>query len=170
MENLFVKNPHKIWNLRKKLEKTLDVKLIQDNEGIHIEGEGINEYGASLVLDAIDIGFNPRVALLLKDPDYMMEKINLKNYVRISRLNTVRGRIIGREGKAKNQLAQLTDCEIVVYDSTIAILGLTEDVDVASKAIRSLIKGSPHTSVFQYLEKARKIKKEKELLGIEDKI
>jgi len=170
MENMFLKNPHKIMNLKKKLEQALGVKITEDNEGLHVEGEEMNEYVASIILDAIDLGFDPRVALVLRDPDYMIEKMNIKNYVRTSRVNTVRGRVIGREGKAKRQLAHLTDCEIVVSDSTIAIIGLTEDVDIASKAIRSLIKGSPHISVFQYIKKFRKIKKEKELLGIQDKL
>ena len=170
MEKIFLRRPERVMNVRKKLEKALKVKIIGSGNEIEIEGEGMDEYDASVVLNAIDIGFNPRVALLLKDPDYMIEKINIKDYVRHSRVSTVKGRLIGREGKAKAQLANLTDCDIVVFDNTIAIIGLTEDVDIASKAIRSLIKGSPHTSVFQYLEKYRKIKKEKELLGIEDKI
>ena len=170
MEKIFLERPERVLNVRKKLEKALNVKIIGDGEEIEVDGEGMYEYTASIVLDAIDMGFNPRVALLLRDPEYMIEKINVKNYVRYSRVSTVKGRLIGKEGKAKNQLANLTDCEIIVFDSTVAIIGLTEDVEIASKAIRSLIKGSPHTSVFQYLEKSRKIKKEKELLGIRDKL
>jgi len=168
MEKIFVERPGNILTIKRKLEKALEVKmeLTADNE-ITVEGDGMNEYLASKVIEAIDIGFDPRIALLLKDPDYIMEKINVKHYVRVSRLNTVKGRLIGRKGKAKNQLSQLTGCYIIIRGNTVMIIGLTEDVDVASKAIRSLIKGSPHSSVFLYLEKARKIRKEKELLGEE---
>jgi len=170
MEKIFVKNPKKILRIIRKLEKSLEVNIsVADNE-IDVEGEGMEEYVASLVIEAIDIGFEPRVALLLRDHEYIMEKINIKGYVRVSRLSTVKGRLIGRKGKAKNQLAHLTGCDIVIKDNTVAVIGLTEDVDVASKAIRSLIKGSPHSSVFAFLEKARKIGKEKEFLDEKDLI
>ena len=170
MEKMILRRPERVLNVRKKLEKALNVKIKGDTDEIEIEGEGMDEYTAAIVLDAIDLGFAPRVALLLRDPEYIIEKINIKNYVRYSRVSTVKGRLIGREGKAKNQLANLTDCDIVIFDNVVVIIGLTEDVDIASKAVRSLIKGSPHTSVYQYLEKFRKIRKEKELLGIQDKL
>jgi ribosomal RNA assembly protein len=165
MEKIFVQYPQKIMRIKKRIEKTLDVKITGIDDEIDVEGEGENEYVASMVIGAIDIGFDSRVALLLQDPEYIIEKINLKSYVKPSRMSTVKGRLIGRKGKAKNRLAQLTGCDIVIKNHTVVILGLTNDVDIASKAVRSLIKGSPHSSVFAFLEKSRKIGKERELLG-----
>jgi ribosomal RNA assembly protein len=165
MEKIFLKYPGKIMKIKRKLEKALDIKISKIGEEIVIEGEGMQEFEALQVLEAIDVNFHTKVALLLRDPDYIFEKINLKDYVRQSRLSTIKSRIIGTKGNTKREMSILTDCEIIINDNTVYIIGLTDDANIASKAIRSLIKGSTHSSVYAFLEKARRIRKEHELLG-----
>ncbi len=137
---------------RKKLEKRLQVKLILEKEDVIVSGEAFPEYIGSKVLHAIDLGFDTESALLLSSEDYMLELINLKSYVRPSRIRQVKGRVIGEKGKAKKVISELAECDMVVKDNTVALLGKTENVALASKAVRLLIGGSPHASVYTFLE------------------
>jgi len=138
---------------QKKLEKELQVKLMIEKENVVISGEAFPQYIASKVLRAIDFGFDAESALLLSGEDYMLEIINLKSYVRPSRLKQVKGRIIGEKGKAKRVISELTECDIVIKDNIVALLGRTENIVLASKAVRLLVGGSPHASVYTFLEK-----------------
>ncbi len=162
MEKVFVTNLRKIKKAKKDLEKTLHVKLTVLDDGIEIEGkegEAFSEYIAGLVLESLDYGFDMSSALFLKNENYMLEKINLKDHVRSSRVRTVLGRVIGERGRTKEIIAEMTGCFISIQDSTIAIIGDTEDVALAVHALRSLINGSPHAKVYAYLERNRKLKK-----------
>jgi len=138
---------------QKKLEKNLQVELTFEKDNVIISGEAFPEYIASKVLRAIDFGFDVESALLLSGEDYMLEIINLKSYVRPSRLKQVKGRIIGEKGRAKKVISELTECDMVIKDNTVALLGRTENITLASKAVRLLISGSPHASVYTFLEK-----------------
>lgn len=136
-----------------KLEKRLKVKLTLEKESLDISGEAFPEYMASKILQAIDLGFDSESALLLLNEDYMLELINLKKYVRPSRLKQVKGRVIGEKGKAKKVISELAECDMVIKDNTVALLGEIENTALASKAVRLLIKGYPHASIYAFLEK-----------------
>ena len=45
---------------------------------------------------------------------------------------------------------------ICVYGKTVGIIGNHENLFLAKKAVESLLSGSPHSSVFKYLERKRK--------------
>jgi len=162
MERIFIENLGKIKNLKKKLETALKIKINITKEAVEIQGkdvEGYSEYIAGLVLKALDMGFSLDAALMLKNEDYMLEKINLKKHLRPSRLKTVKGRIIGEKGRTKELISELTDCAIAIKDYDIGIIGKTADVDIARHALISLIQGAPHSHVYSYLEKSRKLRK-----------
>jgi len=153
----------RLKKFKNQIQNELHVKITIEGENAEIEGEGINEYTALSVIGALNLGFDFNVAISLKDEDFMMEKLNLKRYVKPSRLTTIKGRIIGLGGKTKRIIAGLSDCEIALKDNIVAIIGKTSDVDICARAIRSLIQGSPHSSVYAFLEKSRKIKKEEDI-------
>ena len=71
-------------------------------------------------------------------------------------LERIKGRIIGASGKARDQLEQLTDTFICVYGKTISIIGESSKVNLARRAIESLLNGSPHSNVYKWLEKKRR--------------
>jgi ribosomal RNA assembly protein len=158
----------RLKRFRRQIEKALDVEITFEGDTAKIEGDSFGEYTALSVIEALNYGFDLATAMQLKHEDYMMEKINLKQLARPSRLSTIKGRIIGLKGKTKKLIAQLSDCEIAVKDSIIAIIGATSDVDVVLRALKSLIQGSPHSSIYAFLEKNRKIRKEKVDLDEED--
>lgn len=152
--------------VKQELEELTSTKLdIDSKEGdVVIQGEdSIKMYALKEVIKAIGRGFNPEIARLLLKQDYVLEIIPLLDYLKKSHLERVKGRVIGAGGKARNTIERLTDTFIVVYGKTISILGESEGVVAAKKAIESLIAGSPHANVYKWLEKNRKKMKEKQI-------
>lgn len=158
MEKIFLASSQirKILVNKKRLEKELNVDIISGRNFIQVQGNALEEYDALQVLRAIDFNFDINVCLLLKDPEYMLQTIQIKDYTKKSlrRLNQVKARVIGEKGRALKNISQLSDCAIKLHDSTVAILGRTNDVELAASAIVSLIKGSEHSNVYARLERA----------------
>ena len=109
------------------------------------------------IVKAIGRGFEPEIAMLLADEENEFRLIDLKEYVGKSKnaLIRIRGRIIGREGKAKNIIEDYTDTHIVIYGKTVAIIGRSDKVDAAAKAVEMLASGSRHGSVYKMLESGK---------------
>ncbi|WP_421909594.1 KH domain-containing protein [Methanolacinia petrolearia] len=146
---------------KRKIEKETQTVISVDSEDglVTIDGED-----APLVLKAADIitainrGFSPKRSFcLLEDENMMLDIIDLtaacKNPKQMER---VRGRIIGKAGKAREQIEDMTGAEISVLGKTVAIIGGIEQVKTARHAIEMLIEGMPHESVFTYLDKKKK--------------
>jgi ribosomal RNA assembly protein len=115
---------------------------------------------------AIGRGFSPERAFRLFDEDNTLDIIDLhdffgKNEAEIRRVD---GRIIGREGKTRRILEELTGTAISVSGHTVSIIGGYEAVTMAKDALEKLIKGRPHGTVYKFLRRRRQeIKKEKAL-------
>lgn len=157
--------------IKKEIEEETKTKLtIDSNEGdVFVKGEdALGLYIAREVIKAISRGFNPEIALLLLKQDYVFEVINLSDYAGKSKDNLLRlkGRVIGKEGKARRVIEELTNCYICVYGKTISVIGLTEHVGVAKQAIDMLLRGNTHANVYKFLEKKRREFKKREILEI----
>lgn len=162
----------KIGSIKKEIENATKTKIkVDSKEGdVFIKGEdGLGLYTASEVIKAIGRGFNPDVSLLLLKPEYSFDVIDLSDYAGKSKNSLIRikGRIIGREGKSRKLIEQLTDTYISVYGKTVAIIGETVSVQIARDAIESISQGSPHSKVYRWLEKKRIELKRAYLLGEE---
>lgn len=145
--------------IKKKIEQTLGVVLtIDSQEGdITIQGEDAMQlYTGRDIIRAIGRGFNPEIGLLLLKQDYCFELIDMTTYVKENHLVRIKGRIIGKEGKARTVLEELTETFISVYGKTIGIIGELENVQHCKRAIESLLQGAPHAVVYKWLEKRRK--------------
>ena len=144
---------------KKQIESATNIKLkIDSKEGdVFLEGEdALGLYSAREVVKAIGRGFNPEIALLLLKPDYMFEMLNMLDYVKSKNsIIRLKGRVIGAEGRSRKTIEELTETYISVYGKTIGIIGFSENVTIAKKAIESLLSGSPHSSVYKWLEKRR---------------
>jgi len=147
---------------RKYLEKRLKVSLEVDSQSGLVEmtneEEAINEIRAMEIIKAIGRGFSPERALkLLEDDDMILDLIDLSEVADTpEKLARIRGRIIGREGKAREQMENMTGAEISVYGKTVAIISMPDQTNDAHTAISMLINGSEHTTVFNYLDRKRK--------------
>ncbi|WP_289460329.1 KH domain-containing protein, partial [Klebsiella pneumoniae] len=83
-----------------------------------------------------------------KNEDFILEKIPIKSHSRRANLSQVRGRIIGTKRRALDQLEGLTNCQIILHDNTLGIIGDIQDVKKASFALKKLIRGSNHSKVY----------------------
>ena len=75
METLPFDNITELRRSKKELEDKLRIKIVINGKQVTFSGEAMDEYEASVVLDAISIGFPSHTALLLTDENYLFEKI-----------------------------------------------------------------------------------------------
>jgi ribosomal RNA assembly protein len=123
-------------------------------------------FRAKEVVTAIGRGFSPEHAVrLLKEEDAVLEVIDLREIVGKSQSDQKRlkGRIIGKEGKTRRIIEELTGAEVSVYGHTISVVGDMDQAAVATEAIWMLIKGSQHRTVYRFLHKKKRELKKKRL-------
>jgi ribosomal RNA assembly protein len=151
--------------------------LIQSQSGVVeiIPREGSDDPTTILrardVVVAIARGFSPDRALTLIDDDIVLDMIDLretfgKNEHDIARM---KGRVIGREGKIRRLIEEMTDAKISVYGHTIAMLGEYERVTAAREAIELLLKGKQHSTVYKLLRKIKRESKKRDTLELWEK-
>jgi len=150
-------------SVRRRIEEALGVKLRVDSRSGDVEialrdGEGdvSKLYQALNVVRAIGRGFSPERAFRLFDEDMLLDVIDLREYVGKSEnaLRRVKGRIIGRDGKTRRLIEELTGVYVSVYGHTVSLIGGFDQLLVAREAVTKLIKGSQHKTVYNYLFRA----------------
>jgi len=120
------------------------------------------------VVVAIARGFSPQRALKLVDDDIVLDVIDLRetfgrNERDIARL---KGRVIGRDGKIRRLIEEMTNAQVSVYGHTISMLGEFETVNAAREAIELLLKGKQHYTVYKLLRKIKNESKKRESLEL----
>ena len=158
----------KSGEVKKNIEDATKTKIIVDSkEGdIFINGkDALGLYTCREVIRSVGRGFNPDVALLLLKQDYVFELISLNEYTGKSKntLLRIKGRVIGREGKSRKLIEDLSEAYVSVYGKTIAIIGLPEAASMAKRAVEALLRGSTHANVYKWLERRRREIKRKRI-------
>ena len=151
--------------IKKKLEEETKTKInINSKEGdVTVTGEdAVLLYSTRDIIKAIGRGFNPETAMLLLKQDYAFEVINLPDFDKPTQFRRIKGRIIGREGKSRKLIEEYTETSISVFGKTVSLIGRSDTASVARRAIEMLIKGSPHSNVYRWLEKMRREVKRRE--------
>lgn len=148
--------------VKKKIQRLTKTKLIIDSkEGdVTVESEdSFAAYNTQLIIKAIGRGFNPNIALLLTKEDYSFEVIDITEFAGKSKkkLQRIKARIIGTEGKAWKTVERLTGCHLVVYGKTVSIIGHAEVIELARQAVEDLLKGAPHSNVYKFVQDKRKL-------------
>ena len=110
---------------------------------------------ARYIVKAVGRGFNPEIALKLTDDEVLLEIINLPDYVGKSKKAILRqkGRIIGKDGRTRDIITDMTGVDISIYGKTVAIIGDMEHIHLAKEAVEMILNGSRHKSVYAFLEK-----------------
>ena len=156
---------------KRRLEAAYKVLLSIDSESGAVEialspdAEDVTVlFTVQSIVNAIGRGFSPSRAERLAEEGYSLLVIDLTEYVGTSKnaIARVKGRIIGRNGRSRALLEELTESLISVYGRTVALIGRVEDLDVAKEAVLMLVKGAFHKTVWNFLYNfRRKIKKER---------
>ena len=154
--------------IKKEIEEKTQTKLEIDSDAgeVFIDGEdGLSVFNAKEVVQAIGRGFNPKIAMMILKGDHVFEIINIKDFGKTQNaVQRLKGRVIGEDGRSRKTIEDLTESYISVYGKTISIIGEPESCADAKQAIISILRGAPHSSVYKWLEKKRKLKKQEQML------
>ena len=155
--------------VKKDIESNTKTKIkIDSQEGdIFVYGkDALGLFTAREVIRSIGKGFNPEIAKLLLKQDYVFEVIGLKEFTGKSKntLLRLKGRVIGKDGKSRRLIEELSESYISVYGKFISIIGLPESVSMAKRACEALLRGSTHANVYRWLEKKRRELKRKRIM------
>ena len=159
-------------NVKSIIERKLSVNLHIDSKDGTVEITSSPKgddptvlFRAKEVVGAIGRGFAPENAFkLLDDNDVLFEIIDLRDIVgrSPSDLKRLKGRVIGKEGKTRRIIEELSEAKISIFGHTISIIGYPDQSSIAREAVKMLIRGSLHGTVYRFLHKKRReLKKQK---------
>ncbi len=147
--------------VKEEIERRGKVKLSFDSEGGEVwitSGEDpLSTLKVKNVLRAIGRGFSPEKAFRLFEDDQYLEVINLADYVNSEKaMVRLKGRVIGERGRTRETIETVSGVHVSVYGKTVALIGELEKLQVAKRAIEMLLEGAKHSTVYRFLERARK--------------
>lgn len=171
-----VKIPHeRIKALRGDADATLQMLMLRmkvsmtvdEDGGVELDGEPIDEFFAKEVVRAIGRGFEPRIALKLLKDDYAFHLIDLRDFAyKPDQMARIKGRVIGEKGKAKKIIEEEGEVDLAIYGHTVGIIGSLDVIGTATDAVFKLIEGKPHSAVYLYLEKIKRKRKQEEMVEL----
>ena len=143
------------------IEEAAEVELTIDSENgaVKIEsvGDSVKGMTASDIVKAIGRGFAPEEALTLLDDELrMFDVIDIERAARNDNdLRRQKGRLIGEGGRTRELMEELTGASVVIYGSTMGIIGSPREVEIVRSAADMLLDGAPHGAVYSFLERKR---------------
>ncbi len=150
---------------KRRIESAADVALDVDSDTgvVRIDrdedGDPLKALKGPQVVKAVARGFPPESALrLLDDVDgdeemMVYESINIKKATGSDgEMKAKKGRLIGRNGRTRELMEELTGADVRIYGKTFGVIGTPEQVDVAVTAAEMLLGGAEHGTVYNYLE------------------
>ena len=142
---------------KRKFEKKFDCQIEINSETGDItinNAESLNLFILNNIINAINLGQNPDNAIKLEDETYVHDTIDVKNYEKEqSRLKTIMGRIIGKDGSTRRIIEEITKCNLAVKDHYVSVIGPYENTILVHEALDMLIKGASHKTLYSYLER-----------------
>lgn len=153
---------------KRKIEKITKTKITIDSKTGEVTIENSDAFNvliAERICKAIARGFAPEKALLLAEDHYELRVISLREILGGSRkaIHTKKARIIGTKGSVRRKIESETNCFIVVYGDTIALIGLEDDLEDAESIILDIVNGAEIPKAFERLEERRLSKRKFEL-------
>jgi len=138
---------------RKKIERETRTRLDIDSAIGEVivngsEKNAIGFYNALNIIKAIGRGFSPKNAFLLLKEGFILEVLRIPDYVgdNESLLKAKRGRIIGRDGKAREKIEKKFKTKISVLGKTVSIIGESKGIEKSKRAIEMLLGGAKHAT------------------------
>ena len=110
------------------------------------------------VIRAIGRGMAPPRAINLLEDDVHLKMYDIREWVgrQPNQIKRMRGRIIGRNGRIRELIEELSGVELVVYRSTVVVVGDLESLAIGSAALERVLDGAEHGTVLKFLETERR--------------
>jgi ribosomal RNA assembly protein len=158
----------KLLEERSGLQITIDSKLGEVVIDEHDVGDPLMVIKIENIIKAIGRGFSPQNSIRLMDDDADFFVFDLYDYVGKKEVHVKRlkSRVIGKEGKTKRVLEDLTDSKISVYGHTVSIISELGRMNILKKAMDMLLTGSKHATVYRFVETQMKELKRSERYGV----
>jgi ribosomal RNA assembly protein len=143
----------------REIERRAEVRLDIDSEtgsvAIDSVGDPVTGIVVPDVVRAVGRGFKPDAALsLLDDEMRMFDLIDLDDATRNKNdLKRQKGRLIGENGRTRELMEELSGAEVVIYGTTLGIIGQPEEVETVRRATEMILDGAPHGAVYSFLER-----------------
>jgi ribosomal RNA assembly protein len=143
----------------REIERRAEVRLDIDSEtgsvAIDSVGDPVTGIVAPDVVRAVGRGFKPDAALsLLDDEMRMFDLIDLDDATRNKNdLQRQKGRLIGENGRTRELMEELSGADVVIYGTTLGIIGQPEEVETVRRATEMILDGAPHGAVYSFLER-----------------
>jgi ribosomal RNA assembly protein len=149
--------------VKKRIEKMTNTRIGVDSDDHSVTVRSASAanpmgfYSALHIVKAIGRGFSPEPALMLADADYSLEIVSIPEFAGTSenQINNKKSRVIGRDGKIRSQLEEVTDCRISVYGKTVSIIGHINDIENAKRAVEDILSGARFETVWRNQSKRR---------------
>jgi|SRR3989338_5914833 len=161
METIIFDRTNELRKNLKELERKLNVKISATGRKVTISGDALDEYEAMIILDAMSRGFSASKALMLKEEGMSFRVLSIKDFTRKKNLKEVRARIIGRQGRTRKTMEDISGAEIVVHDNDVGIIAHSENMDEIVKSITALVRGTKQANTYRHLERINKMKKKR---------
>ncbi len=115
----------------------------------------LSVWKARYIVKAIGRGFNPETSVKLMGDETILEIINLPDYVGKSKKAILRqkARIIGKDGRTKDIITDMTGVDMSIYGKTVSIIGDMEQIHIAKEAVEMILNGVRHKTVYAFLER-----------------
>lgn len=143
----------------------INIEINSSNGEVKIIGKNsLDEIDAENVIKAIARGFSPEKAMLLFNEDYYFELLDIREWAgkKENHIKRLAGRVIGKEGKARRVIEDISGAYVTIYGHTIGIIGRIKEMQSAKRAIEMLLDGANHSTVYRFLEKERRKRKMEE--------
>ncbi|WP_330630752.1 KH domain-containing protein [Halocatena halophila] len=153
----------------REIESKAEVRLDIDSETGSVAVESVGDPVQGLkgpdIVKAIGRGFRPEDALRLLEDDLMMfEIVDIDAVARNKNdLRRKKGRLIGEDGRTRELMEELTGASVVIYGTTLGIIGRPDEVEAVRRGAEMILDGAPHGSVYSFLERRRTEMKQNEL-------
>lgn len=148
------------------IESACAVRLrVRDDGEVLVSASGdvdaVQPFKAAEIVTAVGRGFSPESAMRLVRGENALHVMDLREFGARTgaQLARIRARLIGREGKARRNIENLSNTAICVYGRTVSVIGSTASLRLAVDALSALSQGSMHGSVYSRMESARRRKR-----------
>ena len=110
------------------------------------------------VIVAIGRGLAPKRAVQLIQDEVFLRMYDIREWVgrQPNQTRRMRSRLIGRNGRIRSLIEEISRCEMAIYGSTVLIIGNEDGLALAAPAIEGILQGSEHSTVLHGLEQDRK--------------